>query len=78
MMGSMEPEAASAAALLKNVLAPIPKVMPIVYTVFEVSISSYETERGGPLQAWLGHRNIQHTVRYTELAPDRFKNFWRD
>ena len=21
------------------------------------------------LQAWLGHRNIQHTVRYTELAP---------
>jgi type 1 fimbriae regulatory protein FimB/type 1 fimbriae regulatory protein FimE len=29
------------------------------------------------LQAWLGHRNIQHTVRYTELAPTRFKNFWR-
>jgi site-specific recombinase XerD len=29
------------------------------------------------LQAWLGHRNIQHTVRYTELAPDRFRNFWR-
>jgi len=25
------------------------------------------------LQAWLGHKNIQHTVRYTELAPDRFK-----
>ena len=22
-------------------------------------------------------RNIQHTVRYTELAPDRFKSFWR-
>ena len=30
------------------------------------------------LQAYLGHRNIQHTVRYTELAPDRFKHFWRD
>jgi integrase len=29
------------------------------------------------LQSWLGHKNIQHTVRYTELAPDRFKNFWR-
>jgi len=28
------------------------------------------------LQAYLGHRNIQHTVRYTELAPDRFKHFW--
>jgi hypothetical protein len=25
----------------------------------------------------LGHKNIQHTVRYTELAPDRFRNFWR-
>ena len=30
------------------------------------------------LQAYLGHRNIQHTVRYTELAPTRFKNLWRD
>jgi site-specific recombinase XerD len=30
------------------------------------------------LQAYLGHRNIQHTVRYTELSPTRFKNFWRD
>jgi type 1 fimbriae regulatory protein FimB/type 1 fimbriae regulatory protein FimE len=30
------------------------------------------------LQAYLGHKNIQHTVRYTELSPDRFKGFWRD
>lgn len=30
------------------------------------------------LQHWLGHRNIQHTVRYTELSPDRFKGFWKD
>jgi type 1 fimbriae regulatory protein FimB/type 1 fimbriae regulatory protein FimE len=30
------------------------------------------------LQAYLGHANIQHTVRYTELAPERFKGFWRD
>ena len=29
------------------------------------------------LQAYLGHRNIQHTVKYTELAPGRFKDFWR-
>ena len=29
------------------------------------------------LQAYLGHRNIQHTVRYTELASNRFDNFWR-
>jgi integrase len=30
------------------------------------------------LQAYLGHRNIQNTTRYTALAPDRFKNFWKD
>jgi integrase len=29
------------------------------------------------LQAYLGHKNIQHTVRYTELSPHRFKNFWK-
>jgi site-specific recombinase XerD len=32
----------------------------------------------GALQDWLGHRNITHTVRYTELSPTRFKDFWRD
>lgn len=30
------------------------------------------------IQQYLGHRNIQHTARYTELASDRFKNFWDD
>ena len=30
------------------------------------------------IQHYMGHRNIQHTVRYTELAPDRFKAFWGD
>jgi type 1 fimbriae regulatory protein FimB/type 1 fimbriae regulatory protein FimE len=30
------------------------------------------------LQHYLGHKNIAHTVRYTELAPDRFKSFWTD
>jgi type 1 fimbriae regulatory protein FimE len=25
------------------------------------------------IQEWLGHRNIQHTVRYTELDPNRFR-----
>ena len=22
-------------------------------------------------------KNIQHTVRYTDMSPDRFKDFWR-
>lgn len=30
------------------------------------------------IQQYLGHRNIQHTVRYTELSPERFKDFWQD
>jgi len=30
------------------------------------------------LQAYLGHKNIQNTTRYTALAPDRFKGFWKD
>lgn len=29
------------------------------------------------VQAYLGHKNIQHTVVYTELSPTRFKDFWR-
>jgi integrase len=29
------------------------------------------------IQDWLGHRSLQHTVRYTDLAPTRFKDFWR-
>jgi hypothetical protein len=30
-----------------------------------------------PLVVAFGHKNIQHTVRYTELAPDRFRDFWK-
>jgi type 1 fimbriae regulatory protein FimB len=28
------------------------------------------------IQGYLGHRNIQHTVRYTELSPTRFANLY--
>jgi type 1 fimbriae regulatory protein FimB/type 1 fimbriae regulatory protein FimE len=30
------------------------------------------------IQMYLGHKNIQHTVRYTELASGRFRDFWKD
>jgi site-specific recombinase XerD len=30
------------------------------------------------IQAYLGHRNIQNTTRYTALAPQRFKEFFQD
>ena len=42
---------------------------------FELANDGVDTRA---LQAYLGHRNIQHTVRYTELAPTRFKSFWKD
>jgi site-specific recombinase XerD len=29
------------------------------------------------IQDWLGHRSIPHMVRYTELSPTQFKDFWR-
>ena len=30
------------------------------------------------IQSYLGHNNIQHTVRYTELASARFQGLWND
>ena len=29
------------------------------------------------IQDYLGHRNIQHTVRYTATNPERFERLWR-
>lgn len=39
----------------------------------------YLANRGVPtrtIQAYLGHRSIQHTVRYTELSSKAFQNLW--
>ena len=30
------------------------------------------------IQGWLGHRSITSTAVCTALAPNRFKDFWRD
>jgi site-specific recombinase XerD len=30
------------------------------------------------IRGWLGPRSITSTAVYTELAPNRFKDFWRD
>jgi site-specific recombinase XerD len=43
--------------------------------VFALANAGHDTRA---LQAYLGHRNIQQPLRYTELAPDRFTGFWRD
>jgi len=30
------------------------------------------------IQLYMGHRNIQNTVGYTQLSAERFKDFWVD
>jgi type 1 fimbriae regulatory protein FimB/type 1 fimbriae regulatory protein FimE len=30
------------------------------------------------IQDYLGHKNIHHTVRYTQMSPQRFETFWID
>lgn len=42
---------------------------------FYLASSGHDTRA---IQAYLGHKNIQHTVRYRELSPGRFKDFWTD
>ena len=44
-------------------------------TGFKLANDGHDTRA---IQLYLGHKNIQHTVRYTELAPGRFKDFWQD
>lgn len=41
---------------------------------FYLATHGYDTA----IQAYLGHKNIQHTIRYTKLSSERFKNFWLD
>jgi site-specific recombinase XerD len=44
-------------------------------TGFYLAIAGQDTRA---IQLYLGHKNIQHTVRYTELNAGRFKDFWKD
>jgi len=47
---------------------------PFLFLLFAMANKGHDTRS---LQAYLGHKNIQHTVRYTDMAPGRFKDFWR-
>jgi len=44
-------------------------------TGFKLANDGHDTRS---LQHYLGHRNIQHTVRYTEMSANRFNGFWKD
>ena len=36
--------------------------------------AGHDTRR---LRLWLGHSDIKHTARYSELSARQFRNFWR-
>ena len=40
---------------------------------FKLANDSVDTRT---IQAYLGHKSIRHTVKYTELAPGKFKKLW--
>ncbi len=44
-------------------------------TGFKLANDGHDTRA---IQHYLGHKNIQHTVRYTELSANRFNDFWQD
>ncbi len=44
-------------------------------TGFKLANDSRDTRS---IQQYLGHKNIKHTTRYTELSPAKFNNFWPD
>jgi type 1 fimbriae regulatory protein FimB/type 1 fimbriae regulatory protein FimE len=44
-------------------------------TGFKLANDGHDTQA---IQHYLGPKNIQHTVRYTELSTQRFKAFWSD
>jgi type 1 fimbriae regulatory protein FimB/type 1 fimbriae regulatory protein FimE len=44
-------------------------------TGFALANAGHDTRSLGH---FLGHRNLNNTMRYTELAADRFKDFWKD
>jgi len=48
-----------------------------VFRELSLALHSHRGNDSRALQAYLGHKNIQNTVRYTELSPTRFKDFWR-
>ena len=65
----------ASAALIARLPFPVHPHMLRHSTGYKLANDGHDTSS---LQHYLGHKNIAHTVRYTELAPDRFKGFWKD
>jgi integrase len=63
------------AALAAGIEFPVHAHMLRHATGFYLANAGQDTRA---IQLYLGHKNIQHTVRYTELSPQRFKDSWKD
>jgi hypothetical protein len=46
-----------------------------LFIKFKLANDGHDTRA---IQQYMGHRNIQHTVKYMELTPARFNGFWKD
>jgi type 1 fimbriae regulatory protein FimB/type 1 fimbriae regulatory protein FimE len=63
------------AGLSANLDFPIHPHMLRHSTGFKLANDSQDTRT---IQQYLGHKNISHTVRYTEILSTKFANFWPD
>lgn len=63
------------AGIIAQLSLPIHPHMLRHSTGFKLANDGHDTRS---IQHYLGHKNIQHTVRYTEIASVKFKKFWND
>jgi len=56
--------------------APVSAALTTVDRSSSTAIKAPPRVHDAAVQYYLGHKNIEHTVRRTELSPERFKLFW--
>ena len=75
--GPMCPDTIAGVVVSVGILADLP--FPVHAHMLRHGTGYYLANRGvdtRTIQSYLGHKNIQHTVRYTELAPTKFQGLW--
>ena len=75
--GPMCPDTIAGVVVSAGRLADLP--FPVHAHMLRHGTGYYLANRGvdtRTIQSYLGHKNIQHTVRYTELAPMKFQGLW--
>ncbi|MEB3119750.1 MAG: tyrosine-type recombinase/integrase [Snowella sp.] len=75
--GPMSPDTISGIVVSAGRLADLP--FPIHAHMLRHGTGYFLANKGvhtRTIQSYLGHNNIQHTVRYTQLAPTKFQGLW--